>query len=192
MFASINGAVVSSPVDPDPQRLEPGPPTTVDLDTGPRDFTAFYEQTRASVARALALTLGDAELAGEAADEAMVRAYQRWRQVGSLDNPGGWVYRVGLNWSRSVLRRRKVARRHVQREIHTEQPTVGDPAVAAALDQLSVDHRAVVVCRHLLGWSEQQTADALQLPPGTVKSRLHRAMRELEQRLDHLDPRRNP
>jgi len=54
------------------------------------------------------------------------------------------------------------------------------------LDELAIDHRAVVVCRLLLGWSEAQTAEALAIRPGTVKSRLSRASKQLERRLRHL------
>ena len=63
-----------------------------------------------------------------------------------------------------------------------------EPAISRALGELSVDHRAVVVCRLLLAWSEADTAAALRIRPGTVKSRLHRALAQLEPKLDHLRP----
>jgi len=147
------------------------------------DFDAFYRKARPSVGRALALTLHDNDLATDAVDEAMVRAYQRWDHVGRLDNPAGWVYRVGLNHARSRLRR---LLRRVPPPAETAEFTVADPVIALALDELSVDHRAVVVCRLMLGWSETQTADALAIRPGTVKSRLSRASTQLERRLRHL------
>jgi len=151
------------------------------------DFDAFYRLARPSVGRALALTLRDNDLATDAVDEAMVRAYQRWDHVGLLDNPAGWVYRVGLNHARSRLRRllRRVAP-PAPESIAATEFTVADPAIALALDELSIDHRSVVVCRLLLGWSEAQTADALAIRPGTVKSRLSRASKQLERRLHHL------
>lgn len=49
-------------------------------------------------------------------------------------------------------------------------------------------HRSVVVCRYLLGWSVAETAQALGVREGTVKSRLHRAMQSLQSALSHLDP----
>ncbi|HKY48496.1 MAG TPA: hypothetical protein VJQ79_10995, partial [Acidimicrobiia bacterium] len=55
-------------------------------------FEAFYRQNRQHLFRALALTLGDRDLAAEAADEAMARAYQHWRSVQSYDNQAGWAY----------------------------------------------------------------------------------------------------
>lgn len=147
------------------------------------DFDAFYREARPSVGRALALTLRDVDLATDSLDEAMVRAYQRWDRVGRLDNPAGWVYRVGLNHARSRLRR---LLRRVPPPAEATEFTVADPAIERALAELSVDHRAVVVCRLLLGWSESQTADALAIRPGTVKSRLSRASKQLEHRLHHL------
>jgi RNA polymerase sigma-70 factor (ECF subfamily) len=46
--------------------------------------------------------------------------------------------------------------------------------------------RSVVVCRLLLDWSVAETAAAIGVRPGTVQSRLHRALRTLEADLDHL------
>jgi RNA polymerase sigma factor (sigma-70 family) len=154
----------------------------------PRLFVEFYEGGRDRVARALAMTLGDTHLAAEAADEAMARAYQRWDKVGRLDNPGGWVYRVALNWATSVLRRRSRAPQpHVERHADDVGP-VAEPTVAKALAELDRKHRSVVVCRFYLGLSEAETAAALGIRPGTAKSRLHRALRHLQTRLAHLGP----
>jgi RNA polymerase sigma-70 factor (ECF subfamily) len=154
----------------------------------PVAFTAFYETTRDRVARALALTLADGHLAAEAVDEAMARAYQRWATVGRYENPGGWVYRVALNWATSALRRHRRAPRPPVDRDPTDVPAAAEPDVRAALAELDVRQRAVVVCRFYLGLSEAETAAALGTRPGTVKSRLHRALRILQTRLDHLRP----
>ena len=152
-------------------------------------FEEFYREQRGPIGRALALTLGDAALASEAVDEAMARAYQRWSRVQALDNPGGWVYRVGLNWSRSILRR---ALRPAPVWVTTTAIAADrgglDPAIDRALAQLSIEQRAVVVCRLLIGYSEKQTAAALGVRPGTVKSRLARATARLQSLLSPLDP----
>lgn len=144
-------------------------------------FEDFYRTHRTPVARALALTLRDTDLAAEATDEAMARAYQRWSHVRTLDNPAGWAYRVGLNWSVSLLRRlTRPAPRWVSGNDTSQAPAIQDPAIDQALAELSVDQRAVVVCRLLLGYSEAQTAELLRIKPGTVKSRLHRALYRLQ------------
>ena len=146
-----------------------------------RSFEAFYTEHHAPVARALALTLGDTGLGVEATDEAMTRAYQRWSQVSAYDNPAGWVYRVGLNWARSFLRRRRrtTSSPYID-DTPVEDPQPSDPALASALAALDPKHRSVVVLRYLLDWSVDQTAEALDIAPGTVKSRLHRALAQLE------------
>lgn len=148
-------------------------------------FSTFYRDAWPGVARALAVALGDRDLAVEATDEAMARAYPRWRKLSSYDNPGAWVYRVGLNWARS--HRRRLARRPpavAGRDV--DLPPVGDPAVREALLSLPLAQRSVVVCRLLLDWSVEDTAIALGVRPGTVQSRLHRALRSLQDALDHL------
>ena len=159
--------------------------TGFDVATTPLDFGAFYAANHAEVARALALTIGDPGLALEATDEAMTRAYQRWDKVHGYDNPAGWVYRVGLNWARSWFRRRRETA-SVWVDQATEPVGVADPALDAAIAELDVKHRSVVVLRYLLDWSVAQTADALDIAPGTVKSRLSRALHQLEVRLSHL------
>ena len=157
--------------------------------TSGESFEAFWQRERASVGRALAVTIGDIQLAAEATDEAMARAYQHWAKVSALDSPAGWVYRVGLNWSRSVLRRLRRTPPAWLAQAATHHDQYGpDPSVAAAMSALPSAQREVVVCRLLLGLSEAQTATALRLQPGTVKSRLSRALRSLQTSLAHLDP----
>jgi DNA-directed RNA polymerase specialized sigma24 family protein len=147
----------------------------------PPDFETFYREGYTAIARALAATLGDFDLAKEATDEAMVLAYMRWEKIRAYDNPGGWVYRVGLNWARSARRRlTRVLPFHEQRVV---DPPATDPALYAAVLDLDITLRTVVVCRLLLDWSVDDTAKALRIKPGTVKSRLHRALALLEQTL---------
>lgn len=149
------------------------------------DFDDFYRRSWDVVARGLAATLGDPVLAGEATDEAMARAYERWAAVGGYDFPTGWVYRVGLNWARSHHRR--LARvLPLRREEPAALGPVDDPSIRAALLDLPVKFRSVVVCRLLLDWSVDETADALHIAPGTVKSRLSRALTVLGSTLGHM------
>lgn len=145
---------------------------------GVPDFEAFYRRHHDGICRALSLTLGNVDLAHEAAAEAMTRAYQRWNTVGNYQNPAGWVYRVGLNWARSRLR--KLLRRPLPAP--REGPDIALGVVNrmdAALAQISVGQRSVVVLRYYLDWSERQIAEALNIAPGTVKSRLSRALDRL-------------
>ena len=146
-------------------------------------FEAFYRDEAEPLRRALCLALGDADLGIDAADEAMARTFQRWHEVSGYENRVGWVYRVGLNWGRSRQRRwRWRDNRPVPEGAVMAVP--GDPELARALHRLSTVQRAVVVCRYYLDWSVEQTAAALAIPVGTVKSRLARAIEHLQRDLE--------
>ncbi len=110
----------------------------------------------------------------------MTRASERWDEVGTYDNPAGWVYRVALNWARSWYRRRRRVGPEVVEAMWDKLP---DPDVNEAVAALSYHHRSVIVARFYLDWSTPQIADGLDLPLGTVKSRLHRALASLEETL---------
>ena len=150
------------------------------------DFGSFFADNRAPITKALAMTLRDDQLGADAMAEGMARAYQRWDDVGRYANPSGWVYRVGLNWARS--RRRKWAREVFRSESPDSEASPApevDPALDEALAALPVEQRSVVVLRYLLDWSEFQTAEALEIAPGTVKSRLSRALERLAVALEN-------
>lgn len=157
----------------------------LDAPTGVLTFAAFYEDTAASLTRALGVTLNDSELAADAINEAMTRAYQRWGKISRYDQPAAWVYRVGLNWALSwKQRRRRERERPLALKTATEALLPRDDRFDEALDALSVERRAVVVCRIYLDWSVADTAAALDIAPGTVKSRLARALAELRAAID--------
>ncbi len=148
-------------------------------------FEDFYRAESTGLHRALTVALGDSELAREATDEGFVRAYQHWRKIGRYDNPAGWVYRVGLNWARSRLRKTK-------REVITDD--IADAATGWTQDvdlldavaALPLEFRSVVVLRYLLQWSTAEVAEALDVPSGTVKSRLSRALDQLRDALEDV------
>jgi RNA polymerase sigma factor (sigma-70 family) len=149
------------------------------------DFEAFYRANVDRVYRALAVTLRRDDLAGEAVDEAMARAWTRWAEVRELDNPAGWVFRVGLNWATSWWR--KVRR---ERAPGSELDLPGPPGTTESamlaeevLARLPRPQRAVVVCRILLDLTTAETAAALEISEGTVKSRLSRALTDLRRAL---------
>ena len=139
---------------------------------------------------------GSAADAEEVAQDAFVKAYRargRFR-TGAPFRP--WLLAIVANEARN--RRRSLARR-ARFELHLaeERPSAdAAPSPEAALlvreeraqllgaiDRLSDEHRQVVACRYLLGLSEQETASVLDCRPGTVKSRLSRALARLEEEL---------
>ena len=146
----------------------------------PMPFDEFFARHHPQMVRALTLALGDVELGRDAAAEGFARALERWSTVSGYANPTGWVYRVGLNWARSRhrrSRRERIGLRLTDR-VAPEQ-AAPDMQLIDALGQLSTDHRVVVVGRYYLDWSEAELAEVLDVAPGTVKSRLSRALSRL-------------
>lgn len=147
------------------------------------DFDSFYTKHRNEIGSALAFTLGSRALGEEAVDEAMARAYQRWKTIGAYENSAGWVYRAGLNWGRS--RQRSIFRRKRREDIVARSATdVVDltgvrSELMEALTDLSFEQRSVVVLRYYCDWSVSETAEALKISEGTVKSRSARGLDQL-------------
>jgi RNA polymerase sigma-70 factor (ECF subfamily) len=153
------------------------------------DHDAFVVLVDASLARldaAAWLILRDAELARDAVQDAMVRA---WRDLPGLRDPdrfGPWLHRLTVNACLDQARRRR------RRVIEVELTPVDDPSVPDATSQvadrdvldralarLDPEQRAVVVLRFFLGLSLPETAATLGIPIGTVKSRLHRSLAQM-------------
>ncbi len=157
------------------------------------DHAAFAELARRSIDRLYAtarlITREDA-LAQDAVQEALVSA---WRHIGSLRDPDrfeAWIYRLLVNSCRRELRRghRQITEIQMPDSVGHE-PDPGE--LVADTDQLErgfrrldPDQRAVMVLHYYLGHPLTEIAEILDLPPGTVKSRLHRATRSMRAALD--------
>jgi len=141
----------------------------------PGDLAAFYAEQFDRVRGSLVLFTGSRDVGEELAQEAFVRACQHWEKVRTMDAPGAWVHRVGINLA--ISRGRKLrSERRPHRQVRDEPAT--DPArsddggeLRQALLGLDPDERAVVVLRFYGDLSVAQVADVLAIPEGTVKTR---------------------
>jgi RNA polymerase sigma factor (sigma-70 family) len=173
---------------------EPSPEATVDqrgLVERARqgDHDAFAELARAAVVRldqAARLILRDPELARDAVQEGLIRA---WRDLPSLRDPDrfdAWLRRLVVNSCIDQTRRRR------RRPIEVELTVIHAPAISdisgALADRDQIDEvlrrldertRAVVILHYFLGLPLTEVAANLGIPVGTVKSRLHRALGEM-------------
>ena len=129
------------------------------------------------------LILRDAELARDAVQETLIRA---WRDLPGLRDPerfDAWLHRLTVNACLDIARRRR------RRPIEVELTPIDSPAqsdisgaladrelVDAALRRLDPGHRAVVALHYLLGMPLPEVAASLGIPLGTAKSRLHHAL----------------
>ncbi|GGN52613.1 RNA polymerase sigma24 factor [Actinoplanes lobatus] len=151
-------------------------------------FEAFYRANADRVYRALVVTLRRDDLAAEAVAEAMSRAYARWPAVSRLENPAGWVFRVALNWATSWWRKVRREQPPADEAAHPHlRPPDGSVAAQDALAKLPAPQRAVITCRVLLDLSTAETAVALRISEGTVKSRLSRGLATLRHELNSED-----
>ncbi|HYT29529.1 MAG TPA: sigma-70 family RNA polymerase sigma factor [Actinomycetota bacterium] len=124
--------------------------------------------------------LGREEDARDAAQDAFLSAYRRLATFRGDAAFGTWLHRITVNASYDILRKRK-NEPVLRDELPEPSPAAdhGDRAAAAvdvqrALLGVPVEYRAVVVLHDLLGRGFEDIAEALEVPVGTVKSRLHR------------------
>jgi RNA polymerase sigma-70 factor, ECF subfamily len=150
------------------------------------DHDAFAELVDLSIARldtAARLILRDPELARDAVQETFLNAWRRLRGLRDPDRFDAWLHRLLVNEALDLMRRRR--RRVIEVELLAiDAPTNADTAGAvadrdlldAALASLDPGHRAVVVLHYYLGMPLPDVAQAVGIPLGTAKSRLHYAL----------------
>jgi len=143
-------------------------------------FATLVDWHLARLDTAARLILRDADLARDAVQEGLIRA---WRDLPGLRDPDrfdAWLHRVIVHACLDLARRRK--RRLIEVELDAiDLPTATDLSgrladreqIDLALGRLEPGHRAVVAMHYLLGMPLVEVAAALRIPLGTAKSRLH-------------------
>jgi RNA polymerase sigma-70 factor, ECF subfamily len=148
----------------------------------------YEEHGRALLAYATRV-LGDRALAEDVLQETLIRA---WRHAGSLTEAAGsirgWLFTVARNVMTDKMRAKAVRPAEVAESPSTvpierdHADRVVDSMVAwEALEQLSEDHRNVLVEIYFQGRSVAEAAERLGIPAGTVKSRSHFALKNLRE-----------
>ena len=135
--------------------------------------------------------LRDVDLAEDATQQALLMI---WRDLPQLRDPArfdAWSYRLLVRACYAEARRKRQWAPNL-RILPADEPS-GPDATSSVVDRdqlergfrrLSIDHRAVVVLHHYLDLPLEQVAETLGVPLGTVRSRLHHAMRGLRAALD--------
>jgi RNA polymerase sigma-70 factor, ECF subfamily len=144
--------------------------------------------------------VGSAEEARDVVQDAFVQAFIKLESFHRSSAFYTWLYRIAFNVAISRHRRRKpMVSVEQARELSGQEPVArdGNPSerlerqeravqVQAALAALSEEHRAVLVLREIDGCCYDTIAGILELPVGTVRSRLHRARMELRELLKEV------
>lgn len=162
-----------------------------------RAFQTLAERYEPRVAATVIGMLGRCSEADDVGQETFIRFYHSLKDFQGASSVGTYITRIAINLSLNELKRHK--RRSLFFLFHPSDTDENSPAqdipdpnasaeyddtkdlVHRALQQLDPKFRSVIVLRLLDGYSTQETADILQLPVGTVLSRLARAQQKLKE-----------
>jgi RNA polymerase sigma-70 factor (ECF subfamily) len=155
-----------------------------------RGDRAAYEQLARGFSRQLFLVasriLRDRDAAEDAVQQALVAIWQGLPGLRDADRFEAWAYRLVVRAASDATRRERrnrVTLVDISSELPTDRDELGTVGLHDQLDRafakLAHDHRTVVVLHHLAGLSLAEIAQVLQIPYGTVGSRLHHAMKAM-------------
>jgi RNA polymerase sigma factor (sigma-70 family) len=141
-----------------------------------------------SIARRI---LRDPYLAEDATQRALLDAWQNLPRLKDPDRFEAWVYRLLVNACNAEARRERRHRGNL-RLLASDEPIVPDTAARIAIQhqldhafrRLGVEHRTVVVLIHYVGLSSTEAAEAMGTPVGTVRSRLHYALKYMREAVE--------
>jgi RNA polymerase sigma-70 factor (sigma-E family) len=164
-----------------------GQPADYEMDAG-QAVAAIYQQHALGMTRLAFIMLGDRQAAEDVVQEAFCGLYRAWNRMSNHSNAVGYLRSSVLNGSRSVIRRAK----RTPRPLAVPAAASAEAAVLAgeeqretlaALRRLPPRQREVLVLRYFADLPEQETAMAMGVSRGTVKSTTSRALAALAQML---------
>jgi RNA polymerase sigma-70 factor (ECF subfamily) len=132
------------------------------------------------------LIVRDSAAAEDIAQESVLTAVQRIDDFDRRRSFRPWLHRIVVNRSLDWLRSRRIRPEVHMEELPVRSSSDDDPSmnIMAALGELEPEQRALIVLRHLHGYRSSELARMLELPAGTVRTRLARALRRLEALVD--------
>lgn len=147
-------------------------------------FESFCDREYPRLVGALDLYVGDLGIAEELAQEALLRASQRWRVVAQLESPGGWTHRVAMNLANSWFRRRGAERRAKARlgpvaDVHHDPDAADRAAVRTAVASLPEKQRTALVLRYYLDLPVAEVAAQIGTSDAAVRALTKRAIAAL-------------
>ncbi len=141
---------------------------TTDRETS---FRKFVTRVEPDLRRALVAAYGY-ERGPEAVAEALAYAWEHWEQLQKIDNPAGYLYRVGQSRTRS----RKLPVLYEQPE---NRDPFFEPGLASALASLSEQQRVAVFLAHGARWTHAEVAQLLGVKEATVQKHIDRGLARL-------------
>lgn len=149
------------------------------------EFHELYDREFGSIALVAGATAGSWAVGEEVAQEAFVRAHERWEKVIAMDRPGAWVRRVAINIAIDRRRRAQSEERALGRLDHNPVSNQPEPTghIWSAVGSLPPAQRAAVIMHYHDGYSTSEIAEVLGASVTAVTSNLHKARRRLADQL---------
>lgn len=141
-------------------------------------FDEFAERVGPRLRAGLVAAYGP-EVGAEATAEALAYGWEHWSRVGAMENPAGYLYRVGQTATRKARR----PQGFLPAPTAPQCPDF-EPALLPALEALSEMQRCCVVMVHAYGWTHTEVAELLDINPSTVRTHLARGLARLQQRFE--------
>lgn len=148
-------------------------------------FTAFDDARLLQSYRLATLVLRNRDEAEDATQEAIARAWSSWSSLRDASRFDAWFDRILVNVCRNRLRHDRTIRvveladAMAEPADDTHAGALSRMELAPAFERLTPDHRIVVVLRYWRDLSVDEIAERLDVPAGTVKSRLHYALKSM-------------
>ena len=147
--------------------------------------------------------LGDLESSEDVVQETMIKLYQKKHYYKEIAKFSTWLYTIAKNLANTELRRRKQRKTTLLSQFSKDDKTYELPSndpepgqeiqtdivnkiIKDAVDQLSEKFKIVIVLRDIQGLSYEDISEIINVPIGTVKSRINRARLQLQVELKHL------
>lgn len=146
--------------------------------TEPVAFDAFFEDQKDRLLRVLSVITGSRAEAEDLAQEAFTKVFERWEQVGAMQDPAGYLHRTAMNLFRNQYRRARMALARTigagpERDVF--QPVEDRDTAARALGALTPRQRAALVLTEALGYSGEEAGQLLGIKASTVWALTHQA-----------------
>lgn len=114
------------------------------------------------------------DVGGDVMGDVAMYAWEHWKKVSRMDNPSGWLYRVGQSKSRRYFRRPlRLPKPRAQ-----SNPAI-EPALPGLLEELSDGQRVAVLLTRAFGYTVREAAEIIGVSPSTVQQNAHRGLTRL-------------
>jgi DNA-directed RNA polymerase specialized sigma24 family protein len=143
-----------------------------------REFTRFVKEVEPRLSYAFYAAYG-AEVGNEVTADALAYAWEHWEKITKMDNPAGYLYRVGQSKARRYHRPQVLFPK-----VTPEQAPECEPGLPAALEQLTESQRQAVILVYALEWTEEEAARVLGKSRSTLRTHLERGLAHLRQSLE--------